>query len=214
MDEEIERIVIERKIKFLVHFTRIENLNDILENGLLPRNRLDELGIKPLINDELRLDGFLNATSLSIRNPNYKMFWKSRCEASEKQAVPHENWVVLGLKPDVLWTMDCAFCVTNAANISVTDVQVDDRKSAEALSRMFDEVEGKPTREKMLLKGYCTTDPQAEVLFFDEIEPEFILGAAFKTKARIDEFREKFPEKKFIHFPKLFSPREDYNYWS
>lgn len=80
---EIERIVTERNIRWLVHFTRIENLESILENGLLPRNNFEGLDVQPLTNDAFRLDGFLEATSLSIESPNYRMFWKCRCDAKE-----------------------------------------------------------------------------------------------------------------------------------
>ena len=73
---EIEKVVNERDIRWLMHFTRIENLESILENGLLPRNSFERLDIEPLTNDSLRLDGFLEAISLSIQSPNYKMFYK------------------------------------------------------------------------------------------------------------------------------------------
>jgi len=57
------------------------------------------------------------------------------------------------------------------------------------------------------------TDPQSEVLVFDKIEAEFIIGAVFKNVLPVKDFREKFPQKKFKHFSGLFAPREDYNYW-
>lgn len=60
---EIEKIVSQRNIKLLIHFTRVENLQSILENGLLPRSNFEELGAEPLTNDKVRLDGFLGATT-------------------------------------------------------------------------------------------------------------------------------------------------------
>ena len=210
---EIERIVNQRNIQCLVHFTRIENLESILENGLLPRNNFEDLTVHPLTNDTLRLDGFLGATSLSIESPNYRMFWKCRCNAKEQHSIPHENWVVLGIKPDILWEKDCAFCVTNAANNAVVQIAIEDRKGVDAFERLFSEVDGKPSREEMRINDRCPTDPQAEILVFDRIEPRFIFGAVFKENKQIDSFREKFPQKKFKVFSDLFFPREDYNYW-
>jgi ssDNA thymidine ADP-ribosyltransferase, DarT len=210
---EIERIVNERNIRWLVHFTRIENLEGILENGLLPRNNFEELGIEPLTNDTLRLDGFLEATSLSVDFPNYRMFWKCRCDANEQHSIPHESWIVLGLKPSILWEKDCAFCFTNAANSEITQINIEDRKGIEAFNMLFNEVEGKPTRKEMRIKNACPTDPQAEILVFDKIEAEFIIGAVFNGVTPIQEFREKFPHKKFNSFPNLFLPRADFSHW-
>ena len=210
---EIERIVNEKNIRWLVHFTRIENLRSILENGLLPRDNFEGLNLQPLTNDNLRLDGFLGATSLSIESPNYRMFWKCRCDAKEQHSIPHENWVVLGIKPNILWEKDCAFCSTNAASNAIVQVALEERKGAEALKRLFSEVDGKPSREEMRINNRCPTDPQAEILVFDKIEPDFIFGAVFKNNESIERFREKFPQKKFKVFSSLFFPREDYNYW-
>lgn len=210
---EIERIVTERNIRLLVHFTRIENLESILENGLLPQNNFEELNVQPLTNDTLRLDGFLGATSLSIESPNYRMFWKSRCDAKEQHSIPHEDWVVLGIKPNVLWEKDCAFCSTNAANSAIVQIDIEERKGAEAFEKLFSEVGGKPSREQMRINDRCPTDPQAEILVFDKIETEFIFGAAFKNNRQIERFRGKFPQKKFKVFSSLFAPRDDYNYW-
>ena len=210
---EIERIVSERNIRWLVHFTRIENLESILTNGLIPRNNFAELDSEPLTNDKIRLDGFLDATSLSIESPNYRMFWKCRCDAREQHSITHENWVVLGIKPNILWEKDCAFCATNAANNAVVQIAIEERKGASAFGKLFSEVDEKPSREEMRINDRCPTDPQAEILVFDRIEPEFIFGAVFKDNKKIDSFREKFPQKKFKIFSDLFFPREDYNYW-
>lgn len=210
---EIEKIVAERNVRWLVHFTRIENLESIMTNGLLPRNKFENLGVQPLTNDALRLDRFWGATSLSIESPNYRMFWKCRCDADEQHSISHENWVVLGIKPSILWKKDCAFCSTNAANNAIIQVPVEERKGAEAFERLFDEVDGKPSREEMRINNRCPTDPQAEILVFDKIEPEFIFGAVFKGGKEIDNFRRKFPQKRFKIFTSLFAPRDDYNYW-
>jgi hypothetical protein len=51
-------------IPYLVHFTRAVNLPSILEHGLYPISRKDELGINPQVNDQMRLDGHLDGISL------------------------------------------------------------------------------------------------------------------------------------------------------
>jgi len=88
------------KVPALLHFTRAANLPSIMKHGLYPISRVDEIGISPEINDELRLDGHREGTSLSIAFPNYRMFWK--CRQDNKAA----EWVVLGVHPSVLWLKD------------------------------------------------------------------------------------------------------------
>ncbi|MFH4181086.1 DUF4433 domain-containing protein, partial [Acinetobacter baumannii] len=53
----IQAIVTAKNIPYLVHFTRVDNLPSILNNGFYPQSRKMQLlnGISH-INDELRLD--------------------------------------------------------------------------------------------------------------------------------------------------------------
>ncbi len=121
--------------------------------------------------------------------------------------------MVLGIKPSILWEKDCAFCVTNAANNAIVRIDIEERKGADAFERLFNQIDGKPSREEMRINDRCPTDPQAEVLVFDKIEADSIFGAAFKNNVEIERFRKKFPQKRFKIFSSLFAPREDYNYW-
>ena len=161
------------KVPFLLHFTRIVNLPTIMRYGLYPVKRTTEIGVTPAINDELRLDGHQDGTSLSIAFPNYRMFWKCR----------HENvgvdWVVLFIHRSVLWIKDCAFCRYNAADTRICLQPLDDLKTPLAFASMFDEIEGAQPRNEQRLMPFDPTDGQAEVLVFDVIEPNLITGAAF-----------------------------------
>ena len=67
---EIRCLITDRKIPYLVHFTRAENLHSIFESGILPRALLAP-GF--LHNDEMRLDGFPESSSLSVSFPNWQM---------------------------------------------------------------------------------------------------------------------------------------------
>lgn len=89
-----------RGIEYLWHFTKIENLDSILRNGLIPRGVLSAQGINVNFNDHHRLDRQVNANCLSIGHPNYKMFYRLRVQDSS------QLWVVLAIKPEVLWTKD------------------------------------------------------------------------------------------------------------
>lgn len=110
------------QVPCLLHFTRVVNLPSIMQHGLFPVSRTAEIGVAPVINDELRLDGHQDGTSLSIAFPNYRMFWKYR------QDNVGVDWVVLGIHPSVLWTKDCAFCRHNAADARIPDSQTSEQE--------------------------------------------------------------------------------------
>lgn len=163
------------EIPYLVHFTRAANLPSIIEHGLYPISRKAERGINPQINDQMRLDGHLDGTSLSISFPNYRMFYKYR------QDNPGVEWVVLGIDPSVLWQKNCAFCCHNAADTRISRQPLQDLQTASAMQGMFFEIEGITSRQEQRLKSFDPTDGQAEVMVFDVIEPERIWGVVFEN---------------------------------
>jgi hypothetical protein len=161
-------------IPFLLHFTRLSNLESIMRHGLCPVSKTAQIGVSPQINDPLRLDGHPDAVSLSIGFPNFRMFYKYR----NGSGVP---WVVLGINQSVLWSKDCAFCRHNAASSKITSRPLEELKTYEAFAGMFEEIEGIPSRSDQRLKSYDPTDGQAEVLVFDTIEPQWIMGVVFQN---------------------------------
>lgn len=176
-----------RNISCVVHFTRLGNLNRILSEGLKPRGTLAQEEQPFLYCDELRLDRHTDAICLSVSFPNYKMFYSARC------ANPAERWAVLRLSPSILWTKDCAFFKTNAANAQSRELNIEDRKSPAAFLELFDEVTKTITkndgthsvnvRASYNLPIQYTTDPQAEVLCFDCIENTYINNIFFQSDA-------------------------------
>lgn len=177
--EQIKQQVKNRGIKGLVHFTHIQNVDSILEHGIMPRREteilsqiLEEQFIFP---DKDRADG-KNASCLSIMFPNNKMLWHKR------QQYPDTDWVFLLLKPDVLWECDCAFYPTNAASNGLRHQPVESFKTAAAFEDMFaskiieETANGsQPIIRDPSLKPYLPTDVQAEVLVFNTIAPSYIL---------------------------------------
>jgi len=105
------------------------------------------------------------------------MFYKYR---NENKCV---EWVVLGIHPAVLWTKNCAFCRHNAADGRISTQPVHSLQTIGAFAGMFDEIEGMTTRAEQRLKPYDPTDGQAEILVFDLIEPQLIIGVVFGSEA-------------------------------
>lgn len=90
--------LLNRGVKYLYHFTRISNLQSILDYGVLPINDLQAANIKYLKNDPLRNDDNLNATSISVSFPNHKLFYKFR----KSKSTPENRWCVLEIDVEVL----------------------------------------------------------------------------------------------------------------
>lgn len=204
----IEDFVNERGIKNLVHFTRVENLSSILNNGLIPVSYLSQKRMDYINNDDLRLDDCEDANCISIQYPNYQMFYKYR---NQNRGT---DWVILGIKKEVLWKKDCVFCVENAASGRMLSTSLDERRGVEALKRLYDEYPGKPLRTELKLRNDFPTHPQAEVLVFDIIEPELIWGVAFKSQEKLQQYCSLIPPTvKSSVETWLYSYRHDYEHW-
>jgi len=182
------------KVPYLLHFTRVANLPSIMQHGLYPISRVKEVGVEPQINDEIRLDGHSDGTSVSIGFPNSQMFYKYRMNCEDV------DWAVLVLHPAALWTKDCAFCRHNAADARISNLPLDVLKTHQAFLGMFEEIENHAPREEQKLKAFDPTDVQAEVLIFDVLEPQYILGVVFeKTEVR-DTYAAHIGDRKtYIH---------------
>ncbi len=206
----IKTEVQKREIKHVLHFTKIENLPSIIQNGLLPRANLDSCNIAYHHNDEIRVDYCENASCLSISFPNYKMFYSYRMNDASQE------WTVISLSPRLLWEKDCAFCYSNAASFDISSIQIADRKKPEAFLKMFDEFEEYPKRSELRIKNCCPTNPQAEVLVFEVIELNFFQGFFFQNRNAMESCQNNIEPLKKIPCrcgASAFSPRGDYEYW-
>ncbi len=196
-----------REIDYLWHFTRIENITAILQEGLKSRLKLESRPHQPVFNDQYRLDGQRDSICCSIDHPNYKMFYALRQENADQE------WVVVGIDPSILWEKDCAFCSENAASNNVTNIPIEERKGVVAFNMMFNEIQGKPSREVLGIPKSCPTNPQAEVLVFNDIEPRYIEGAVFQTNNKVDEYSQLFPDFQIVYHRAHFMPRMDWRHW-
>lgn len=182
------------QIPYLLHFTRVVNLPTIMAHGLYPIGRVHEIGAVPIINDQYRLDGHRNSTSISIGFPNCQMFYKYRMADTEVE------WAILVLHPSILWVKNCAFCRHNAADGRISTLPLANLMTPRSFIGMYDEIEGMTTREEQKLKSYDPTDVQAEVLVFDVIEPQYVIGVIFEKPAVRDAYLPHLGERKnYIH---------------
>ncbi|MED1478948.1 DarT ssDNA thymidine ADP-ribosyltransferase family protein [Bacillus altitudinis] len=204
----MQNTVNEQGIRFLLHFTQASNLSSIFEHGILPITDLQSKRIFYSWNDAYRLDGCHNASCFSIEVPNYKMFYKYRKEN------PQLDWVVLGIRKEILWEKDCALCVENAASTSVTQTPIESRIGVQAFRRLYDEFPNKPTRKALNLDPVVPTNPQAEVLVFGKVEPSYIFSVCFEDDVLRDKYKHYVPNTVNVEIQKwLYEPRHDYEHW-
>ncbi|EOU9531550.1 DarT ssDNA thymidine ADP-ribosyltransferase family protein [Cronobacter dublinensis] len=191
----VQDVTQQRNITRLFHFTHSDNLPSILENGLMSRTVLDEECGDYKYNDEVRVDGHLDAICLSISHPNSKMFFKYR-----KSKLG--DWVILQIKPSVLWEKKCAFFPTNAASNNVRFNDLDLMKGPKALNCLFaDDVFG--TQRVRNLPLEYPTDVQAEVLVFDRIDPSYIVHTLHPNKESYDRIKEVYPRTQQRYYANL-----------
>ena len=180
----LKTIVKQRGIRWLVHFTHINNLQSILDRGIIPREEVEKIvdyGIilfdnpqsdykrknnEIVLPDDLRLDG-KNTSCLSIMFPNNKVLWHKR------QSYGDKNVVFILLKSDVLWDYNCAFYPINAADRRVRHDPIEKYQSVEAFEYLFSDEVNNIKRETNL-KPFLPTDVQAEILVFDTINIDYI----------------------------------------
>jgi hypothetical protein len=202
----VQNAIAKRKITQLLHFTRLENLESILTHGLLSRRDVEQAAIG-IPNDAYRHDGHTDANCLSVTFPNYKMLYRLRCENKDSR------WVIVGVHPSVLWTKRCAFCVENASNGNVSSIPIAQREGVAAFEKMFDPWPGKPSRAELGLTDALPTNPQAEVLCFDRIETNLIIGVATAFPHLAQSLTHQHPHFKFTSLSGLFAPRIDWKHW-
>lgn len=169
--DKIKELCIQRGIKNLVHFTKRSNLNDILWYGIKSKKYNKDIGKSHFHNDEKRLDGRLDWISTSIQFPNYKMFYKYRCQNKL------EPWVVLLLCPSIIWSHDCLYCPSNAASHSIRQSHECDLRGPAAFEKLFDTY-----GRNLTLRASDPSDVQAEVLVKHHISPNLITRVVFEKK--------------------------------
>ena len=204
----IRRAVEARQIPFLAHFTRLENLAGILEKGILPVSSLGEAGI---CNDDMRLDRYPEAVSLSVSFPNYKMFYKYRC------LNPDANWAVMEISPEALAEIPSLFFPSNAADARFRSLNEEGLKALMGIggfSGMFADSPSGCRQEKGLPESF-TTNPQAEVLAFAPVPPAMICGVRLlhQDSDTVNAVRRFLPTTGIAVGGMLFGPRCDWSHW-
>lgn len=174
----IRRHAVARGVTSLYHFSPVGNTGSILTNGLLSRSILDANEVGYLATDQMRLDGQVDAVSLSIHSINEAMFLRKKKEL-------RTEWIVYELSSSILWTHECRFCATNAASAEVSSHR-GYLGGLWGFSQMFDDrpvnaTDGRSFRD-MAQRAKCQpTNNDAEVQVLQPISPELITALIVRT---------------------------------
>ena len=211
---EIKEVLKNKKIKDIVHFTRLENLKSILDKGIVPQINQRQRSITAVINDISRNDYRPDCTSFSITFPNDKNFKRFR----EKN--PEKEWTIIILDPEVLLSQEnpCEFCLTNAATRYMRAYSGSD---AEHLKNMFKQefVVQKQNGvnymcQRQNLPDNFTTDVQAEVLIEGVIDKKYIKKIIFNSVTSkenwCNQHHDIVKNYQFEVLPEYFGLREDF----
>ena len=183
-NQEIESILKKRNIKALFHVTRIENLESIMKNGIVPRSSLPE---SAFTNDKYRYDGKTNCNCLSVGRPNSKYFTRQINDSTEDLI-----YICLSIHPSILFDEKTKYyCHHNAATKSISkDLAEGNLNTSNDLEYMFDKVveatrsNGETiriTRENNI-PAYYPTSIQAEILYQGIIDTKHIMNVDFPSE--------------------------------
>lgn len=208
----IKADVARRDIQYLVHFTDINNLPSILLNGIHSIDYLNRKNLSYTNNDDLRLDGYANSISLSVSFPNYLMFYKYRMSINNPK-----DMAIIFLDPSILWTLDCAFFYTNAANGLFNQTSLQNLKTFQAWQKLFDSNVRGVNRSSLDIPKNFTTDPQAEILCFNSIPTDKIKYILFDRNSTYQKIAYQLPNIDDMYYYEAerfyFVPRTDYTFW-
>jgi|TARA_B100000929_G_C15421289_1_gene391434 hypothetical protein len=172
----IEEIIQKRNIKQLVHFTRVENLKSIINNGILSRSELNKRSIKVKYNDDKRLDNWLNTSSFSVtERSNYLIN-----RFNDRFNLKLNNWFNILIHTRILTEKECIFCDTNAASgkFGIYRENTNPLKLPEIFESLFNKTVQRTTGVTVRTQqnDNQTTCSQAEICIFGVIEKKYFLN--------------------------------------
>jgi len=177
--DRISKIIKTRNITQLVHFTKKQNINSIIKNGLLSIEELKKRNLEYIYNDPERRDDWNYAISLSITNKNLFLFESFK----RRQKLIDSDFVEIKIDPSVIVDNECIFCDTNAASHTFDIYRQNEEELAIlktwiAFDAMFKKTVKRHTlNETGKIKRFNqkpneTTCSQAEICLIGNIQPE------------------------------------------
>ena len=156
-----------RSIRNILHFTHTLNLISILTNGLKSLEMIDKAGITNKLHDMWRSDEIKQGIFCSIAYPNIWML------NGKPNLIPQE-YAILEIMENALLLQPFAAFPGNSARAELklhAEENFDQYVGITSLDRMF---LNKDLRSKQKIPKNEPTDLQAEIIFFNELNPDRI----------------------------------------
>lgn len=153
-----------KKIRHLIHFTNIDNVESIMQHGIIPRTTRIQKGIKFKWSDEKRSDEHPERSCFSVGWPNELMLYK-------KQEYEHMEFAILLIDISVIDKIDSENIYYSAINAATSGASFS--KGLYGAESLFKE-DKERRREIFHLPDDFPTNIQAEILIRDIIPPEYI----------------------------------------
>jgi hypothetical protein len=207
----IKNDAIKRGIENLVHFTTLNYLDQLLNEGIFSRDKLrkDKINSQNYIYTDK--DDFADNAewiSTSISFPNYKMFITKRDNIDNLENLKDvKGWVVIALDSKILWELNCRFTHVNAAKYRYFTAPTYSKH--EKFHLMFE----KTILRSPALPDKYTTNVQAEVLVKDYIATKYIKEIIFEDTKTANDFQNSTNTNyKITVDRRYFRWREDHSY--
>jgi len=156
-----------RRIRNILHFTHTSNLISILTNGLKSLESIEKAGIINELHDIGRYDEIRQGIFCSIAYPNIWML-------NGKENINPQEYAILEIMENALFLQHFAAFPGNSARNELkthAEENFDQYVGITSLDRMF---LNKDLRSKQKVPKNEPTDLQAEIIFFNELNPDRI----------------------------------------
>ena len=191
--QHLREILNARGINHLVHCTPLDNLESILTHGLVPVETISQSRtIHGVRTDRRRLDGNLTATCCSVQKPNTAHLRRGFRNIGEQ--------AVVIISPDVVLNKICAFYPRNAAARKFRFPSLRYWQRSERFEELFADNEARKDREGVRFPDNWTTNEEAEVHVFGNIETDYIEQVSINHRYHRKSFERRFPDLDVIPF--------------
>ena len=161
-NSDIAEFLNRRNIVRILHFSHVDNLDRILEYGLLSRNELLARSLPLTVSDQTRWDELEDGICCSISNPNRLML-----QNKVRQMGP--NFVVIEISANAILFKKFACFPGNAARNEIKNLAREHPNLFVGVHGLANLYLNWPVRHVYNLGAAQPTDPQSELVFFDEI---------------------------------------------
>lgn len=208
-----------RRITYLTHFTRIENVRSILRYGILPRSvvRGNKALSSAKLSDHGLPDAWARLVPFNLSLPDYKLF-------TEIEGTDLSKCVVLLIDAKVLCDYPFYFFPDHSENFihnaPFPNMVLTEGLSIKEFKALFNDLDD-VKRNALDLESFYPTSPRTELLSFFPIPPSYIAQICFTSEYKFNQW--------FLHNTELalnldkknfwacglqyFSPRSDSNAW-